>query len=204
MARELLIHHILAIWDESDHVSAKRSSALAEQFWRGYLAEFPDAKRTTESPAVIATSSPMFKHGNVKSFFHKGQMIPYSGPNKDLAIAKFCGAGFLDQDEVFHSLVDDMRRMRDRQGDPPMHSDESAMVIFLTSDRASGMANAISHIMDDSTPTRCHLSIITLSKEAASGADRMEKAGALVGHELNKRFVEIRDGGMLLELLEGE
>lgn len=204
MARELLIHHVLAIWDESDHVSAKRSSALAEQFWGGYLAKFPDASRTNESPTVIATSSPMFKRGNVQSFFHKGQMVPYSGTNKDLAIAKVCGAGFLDQNEVFHSVVDDMRRMRDRHGDPPMHSDESIMVVFLTSDQASGMANAISHIMDESTPTRCHLSIITLSKDIASGTERMKQAGALVGHELNKRFVEIRNGGMLLQLLEGE
>jgi hypothetical protein len=131
MKRQLLIHHIITIWDECDHVSIKHSSRLSNDFWKGYLSSFPEANKTAESPTIIATSSPIFQQSKVKSFLHENKLIPYEGANKDLAIAKFCASGFLDQNEVFHSLVDDMRRMRYRKGDPPMHADESIMVVFL-------------------------------------------------------------------------
>lgn len=200
MYRKILVRHIIVIWDESDHVSPKRSARLASRFWQGYLTAFPEANQTTESPTIVSTSSPMFSPSKVRSFFHDGSMIPYEGRNKDLAIAKFCAAGFLDQDEVFHSLIDEMRRMRHRNGDPPMHADESTMVVFFTSDNASGMARAIKYVMDQSTHTRTHLSIGLLSKDAVSGPDRLLRAGGILGTELKKRLIKIQDGGILLEV----
>ena len=95
------IYHVVVIWDETDHLSPKHSPRLAEDFWTGYLTAFPEAKACAESPGVIATSSPIFAAEKVRSFFHEGALVPHEGKNKDLAIAKFCSTGFMDQDKRF-------------------------------------------------------------------------------------------------------
>lgn len=191
---------MITIWDECDHVSNKHSKKLAADFWKGYLSTFPEAKNTSESPAVVTTFSPMFNPSKIDTFFHEGKMVEYKGEKKDMAIAKYCGPGFLDQNEVLHSLVNDMRAERFRKGEPPMHADESIMVVFFTSDNARGMGKAISHIMNKTTHTRVHLSIVQMSKNVASGKQRMKNAGAILGDELRKSFVTIKDGGILLEV----
>jgi len=200
MSREILIQHIIAIWDECDHISKKHSANLAIDFWNGYLSTFPEAKASSESPAVVSTFSPMFNLSKVSAYFHEGEMVAYEGKKKDMAIAKYCGPGFLDQNEVLHSLVDDMRAMRFRKDEPPMHADESIMAVFFTSDNASRMEKAISYIMNKATPTRVHLSIVKMSKNVASGKQRTKRAGAILGEELRKRFIKIKDGGILLEV----
>lgn len=195
-----LIHHIIVLWDECDHVSAKRSAALSELFWGGYLSAFPEGKGTAESPAVIVTKSPLFDLSRVKSFFHEGSMIPYTGKNKDLAIAKFCTSGFIDQDEKSHFIIDDLRTMRFRNGDPPMHADDSVLVAFITSDRASGMQSALDYIMSHQKSKRTNFACLQTDKQLAQGDQRMINAGYLLGSELKKRFVRLENRALLLKL----
>lgn len=197
---EKVIHHVVVLWDECDHVSKKRSARLSELFWRGYLAVFPEGKATAESPAVVVTKSPLFDLSRVKSFFHEGSMIPYAGKDKDLAIAKFCTNGFIDQDEKFHFVIDDFRTMRYRNGDPPMHADDSALVVFVTSDRASGMQSALDYVMSHQKSKRTNFACLQTDKKMAQGDQRMINAGYLLGNMLKPRFIRIENGGLRLRL----
>lgn len=195
-----LIHHIIVIWDESDHVSRKHSKTLSRSFWKGYLTSFPEASATAESPTVVSTASPMFSLSTIKTFFHDGTLVPYSGKNKDLAIAKYCSTGFVDQDERFHCVVDDMRQMRYERGDPPMHADQSVLVAFVTSDRASGMNEALRFVMTKSKSYRGNLSYIQTDKSLSQGNQRMTNAGYILGLEFKRRFIRVQDKGLLLEI----
>lgn len=195
-----VIHHIIVLWDECDHVSKKRSGSLSELFWAGYLSAFPEAKKTTESPAVMVTKSPLFDLSSVRSFFHEGAMIPYAGKNKDLAIAKFCTSGFIDQDEKLHFVIDDLRTMRFRNGDPPMHADDSVLVVFITSDRASGMQGTLEYVMSHQKSKRTNFACMQTDKELAQGDQRMSNAGYLLGTMFKQRFIRIENGGLLLIL----
>ena len=195
-----VIHHIIALWDECDHVSAKHSAVLSDLFWDGYLAAFPEGKETAESPAVMVTKSPLFGLSRVESFFHEGVMIPYAGKNKDLAIAKFCTSGFIDQDEKSHFIIDDLRTMRYQNGDPPMHADDSVLVSLITSDRASGMQSALGYVMSHQKSRRTNFACLQTNKQLAQGNQRMSNAGYLVGLALKQRFIQIENRALLLRL----
>ena len=195
-----IIHHVIALWDECDHVSRKRSGSLSELFWAGYLAAFPEGKQTAESPAVMVTKSPLFDLSSVKSFFHEGAMVPYAGKNKDLAIAKFCTSGFIDQDENCHFIIDDFRTMRFRKGDPPMQADDSVLVAFITSDREAGMQRALEYVMSHQKSKRTNFACIQTDKTLAQGDQRMSNAGHLLGMMFKQRFIQIENGGLLLKL----
>jgi hypothetical protein len=54
--------------------------------------------------------------------------------------------------------------------------------------------------MNNTTPTRTHLSIIKLSKSIASGKSRIKHAGSILGSELKNRFLKLQDGGILVEV----
>lgn len=200
MIIEVNIQHIIAIWDECDHISAKRSSKLANQFWKGYLSAFPEAALCNEHPAVVSTFSPIFNPEKVLSFFHDGKMVPHTGEAKDLAIVKYCTSGFYDQDNKLHSLINDMRAERFRKDEPPMHADESIMVIFFTSDNARGMDKAINCVMNSNDSNRVHISVLNISKSIAKGQNRTEYAGIIFGQELRKNFIKIHNGGLLLKV----
>ena len=197
---EKLIHHIIVLWDECDHLSAKRSGALSKQFWAGYLHVFPEAKNTAESPALMVTKSPIFNLSKVQSFFHKGAMIPYKGANKDIAIAKFCTSGFIDQNEKYHFLIDDFRAMRHMERATPMHGNDAVIVAFITSDSASGMQRALTYAMSNHNPQRTNFVCLRTAKHLSTGDQRMANAGYLLGKELKQRFVCIQDRGLLLKL----
>lgn len=194
------IYHVIAIWDESDHVSAKYSPRLAEDFWSGYFTAFPEAKTCAETPGVIATGSPIFAAEKVQSFLHEGVFIPHKGKNKDLAIAKFCSTGFVDQDDRFHFLLDDLREMRLREGDPPMQASSAATVSLITSDLSSGMTQALKWTLNKTTAHRTNFAPLLLDQVAAQGNRRMVNAGLILGMELRKRFIRVERGGLLLNL----
>jgi hypothetical protein len=197
---EKLIHHIIVLWDECDHLSGKRSTALSKKFWAGYLRAFPEGRYTAESPALMVTKSPIFNLNKVQGFFHRGAMIPHKGENKDLAIAKFCTSGFIDQDEKYHFVIDDFRAMRHLERDHPMHANDAVLVAFITSDRASGMQKALTYVMSDQNPQRTNFVSLRTAKQLSTGDERMANAGYLLGKELKLRFVCIQDRGLLLKL----
>jgi hypothetical protein len=198
--KERLIHHVIAMWDECDHVSKKRSSYLSKLFWAGYLRSFPEGNKTSESPTVVVSDSPMFDLKRVRSFFHEGSMITYKGKNKDLAIAKFCTSGFIDQDEHYHFIVDGLRAMRYLNGDPPMQADTAVLVAFITSDTASGMKSAIEYVMHRQESHRVNFACLQTAKHLSTGDQRMANAGYLLGKEFKQRFVCIQEGAILLNL----
>lgn len=197
MGNTVLIKHIVAIWDECDHVSKKHSARLSEIFWKGYLSVFPDGAGTSESPMVLVTDSQMFAMTKVSKFFHNGEYLEYKGKNKDLAILKYCSSGFIDQNEQHHFVLDDLRALRFRKGDPPMHANESIMVVFYTSDKAQGMQGAAGAAT--SSGTRGNFAIIFTDKINSKGDKRMHHAGAVLGQVLKNRFIEIKDGGLVLD-----
>lgn len=194
------IHHLAVIWDESDHLSAKHSKRLSEQFWVGYLTAFPEGGKTRESPQLIVTGSPIFAIGKVRSFFHEGTQVPHVGKNKDLAIVKFCSTGFLDQDERYRFALNDLRELRLKSGQPPMHADSSAAVVFITSDWGAGMNEALDYVKSKSRSNRTTFLAIRLNKEIASGDRRVGNAGFMLGSELKKRFVTHESDALVLDL----
>jgi hypothetical protein len=127
-------------------------------------------------------------------------MIPYTGKNKDLAIAKFCTSGFIDQDEKTHFIIDDLRTMRFRRGVPPMQADDSALVAFITSDRSSGMQSALDYVKSRQKSKRTNFACLQTDKQLAQGDQRMVNAGYLVGAELKQRFIRIENHALLLRL----
>lgn len=195
------IYHVIVIWDETDHLSAKHSSRLAEDFWAGYFYAFPEARVCTETPGVIATGSPIFRADKVRSFLHEGVLIPHQGRNKDLAIAKFCSTGFIDQDDRFHFLLDDLRELRRQKDEPPMHANSAIAVVFVTSDMSTGMTEALDWVLSKSAANRTHFTCLRLDQAAAYGGGRRTvNAGLILGQEFRNRFVRIERGGLVLSL----
>jgi len=194
------IYHVIVIWDESDHVSAKHSPHLAEDFWAGYFYAFPEAKMCTETPGVIATGSPIFAGEKVQSFLHEGASLPHKGKNKDLAIARFCSTGFVDQEDRFHFLLDDLREIRLREGGPPMQANSAATITLVTSDLSTGMTQALAWVLSKTTAHRTNFTCLRLDQEAARGSKRMVNAGMILGGEFKKRFIRVEKGGLVLSL----
>ena len=192
------IYHTIAIWDECDHVSAKHSSKHAENFWAGYFQEFPEANACVETPGVIATGSPIFNPAKVSSFVHEGALVPHVDKAKDMAIARFCSTGFVDQDDRFHFLVDDLRELRRREGQAPMEANSAVAIVLITSDLAPGMTQALNWVATRTKAHRTNFRCIRLTQEAAQGSDRMLKAGRILGRNFKGGFVRIENGGLLL------
>jgi hypothetical protein len=197
---EHIVHHLAVVWDESDHVSSKHSPQLAKGFWFGFSAAFPESNGAAESPGIIATNSPFFGPAKVTAFLHEGQFVPHTGKNKDLAIAKWCSTGLVDQDEHFRFVLDDLRQMRYSNGDPPMHANSAAMVTLVTSDWGSGMTEALNYVQTKAKSHRAYFSCVRLNKSLAQGKERMENAGYLLGQELRKLFVRIEKGAFVFEI----
>ena len=193
---EKLIHHIIVMWDESEHVSPKRSKELSNKFFRAYLSEFPEGIETEESPMVIATRSPMFSQKKLTKFLHKGEFIPYEKENKVLAIVKYCSTGIVDQVDRFRFILDDLRTKRHDNGDPPLLADSACIVVFITNDWAKGMDKAIRTIYEENLELRTNIANIKVEKR---GNDRMEVAGILLGRELKKRFLKVVNKALLLD-----
>lgn len=193
-----LIRHHLVIWDEAEHVSRKRLVELDAPFKAAYARVFPESTRADESPAVVATNSPFFKADPVTAFWSGGKLHPYSGQAKDLAIAKYCASGFLDQNERFRFLVDDMRDKRHAKGDVPMSANGTVMVTFVTTDVASGMNKALAEV--HSASRLVHFASFQFPKVLTNGGDRLAHCGEAIGTELARRFVRLQGGGLVLDL----
>ena len=192
-----LIHHIILFWDESEHLSPKRSKELSSKFWTAYLQAFPMGSQTKESPAIITTESRMFARTDLTSFWHKGELVSYKGDGKDLAIVKYASTGLIDQNRGFHFIVDDYRKLRQENGDPPLMSNDLCLVVFITSDRGKGMAGALRTVFENKRALRTNFASLIMEKR---GAERMEVAGLIVGQELKTRFRGLKDGGLLLDI----
>lgn len=194
---EKLIHHIVVYWDESEHVSPKRSEELSNKFWKGYLSAFPEGIKTEESPTVIATKSKMFTKKKLTHFLHKDVFIPYEKENKDLAIVKYGSTGLVDQKERFRFILDDLRSMRHKNGDPPLLANDTCFVVFFTSDWGIGMEKALRTLYEEKFEFRTNIASVRVEKR---GGDRMEFAGVLLGQELKKRFLKIENKALLIDL----
>lgn len=195
-----LIHHLVVVCDETGHVSGKRIVEHAAKLRAGYLETFPEGGRVQESPALIATGSPIFPLGRVSSFLHEGTFVEHAGKNKDLAIAKYCWLGLIDQDERSHFVLDDVRAERFAKGDPPMHADGAALVALVTSDFGAGMREAVDYAMNKARGRRTNFATLQVDHKMVSGHDRMRVAGNLLGQSLRPLFVRSEAGGMLLDL----
>ena len=151
------IRHINVIWDECEHLSKRRVAQASEAFYKYYANAFPEGKETPESPMIVPTSSPIISEHNVQSFYHDGGFVPFEGKYKDIALVKYCSTGFFDSNEKFHFLVDELRNMRHNRGDPPMLANDSVLNIFITSDWASGMNEALGYIQNNrKTAIKCN------------------------------------------------
>lgn len=191
------IHHIILLWDESEHVSPKRSKELSSKFWRAYLYAFPEGIESYESPTIITTDSPMFTKRKLTHFLHDSHFLPYEGENKDLAIVKYAATGIIDQDRRFRFLLNNLQLLRRRNGHPPLVSDDACLVIFVTSDKAIGMAKALRTTLERRHELRTNFSALQMEQK---GYERMESSGILVGQELKKRFVKAENGALLIDL----
>ena len=196
----VLVRHIIVIWDECEHVSAKHLKNLANIFLKNYVAEFPEGAETQESPMILSTRSQIVNPQQISSFLHNGQFIPHSGPNKDLALVKYCATGLVDQDERYRFLVDDLRNMRHFRGEPPIMASESTIVIFVTTDWATGMLAAIETVQGNRNSLRTNFITLRAPKKPGAGQHRMAFVGAIVGKETKKRFIRHEHGSLLLNL----
>jgi len=197
---EILIHHIIVIWDECEHISPKRSKQISKTFFKYYVNAFPEGAKTDESPMVVSTRSQIIAETKMKSFLHNGEFIPYRGENKDLAIVKFCSTGVVDENECFHYILDDIRTMRDKRREPPLRADSSCITVFITSDWAIGMLKALNHVFESSTKIRSSFISYRVPKLSGKNQERIAYAGNVVGVEFNKRFIRHENGGLLLDL----
>jgi len=191
------IHHIVLFWDESEHVSPKRSKELSPKFWRAYLYAFPEGEKSYESPTIITTGSPMFAKNKLTHFLHDSQFMPYEGENKDLAIVKFAATGLVDQNNRFRFLIDNLRSLRQKNGHPALISDDACLVLFITSDRGVGMTKALRTTIERGHELRTNFAAIQMEQR---GQKRMESAGILVGQELKKRFVSAENGALVFDI----
>ena len=191
------VHHIVLFWDESEHVSPKRSKELSSKFWRAYLSAFPEGIESYESPTIIATGSPMFAKTKLTKFLHDSQFLPYEGENKDLAIVKFASTGLVDQNRRFRFILNSLRLLRKKNGDPPLISDDTCMVILVTSDRAIGMTRALRTTFERRHELRTNFAALQMEKREQ---ERMEIAGLIVAKELKKRFVKAENGALLFDI----
>ncbi|PKN86882.1 MAG: hypothetical protein CVU51_06490 [Deltaproteobacteria bacterium HGW-Deltaproteobacteria-1] len=190
------IHHIVLLWDESEHVSPKSSKELSSKFWRAYLYAFPEGKESFESPSIITTGSPMFASRKLTHFEHKGEFLPYEKKNKDLAIVKYASTGLVDQNNRYRFILDDLRYLRKKNGHPPILSYDACLVLFITSDKGNGMTEALRTTIDYSHELRTNFAAVQIEK----GDERMERAGIIVGQELKSRFVKAMGGALLLDI----
>lgn len=197
---ELHIHHIVVIWDECEHISSKHSKEISNVFNKHYVNAFPEGAKTDESPMVVTTKSQIISEMQMSTFLHNGKFIPYSGKNKDLAILKFCTSGVVDQNDNFHYILDDMRSLRDKNNDKPLRSDTSCIVVFITSDWAKGMLEALDHVYDSSTRIRSSFISYRVPKLSGKNHERIAYAGNAVGIELKKRYVKNKDGGLIFNM----
>jgi hypothetical protein len=195
-----LIRHIIVVWDESEHLSQKRSKELSEIFWRYYTEVFPDGSKTAESPMIVSTQSPIIPDKEVQSFLHKGQFIPYKGENKDLAIVKYCSTGFVDQNERYRFLPDELRNARYGKGDPPLLADTAVLVVFVTSDLGKGMTEALDYVRLHAKNIRTNFVSLRIKKTEDWGKRRIAQVGQIVGQELRKSFIKLESDSLLLEL----
>jgi len=173
---------------------------LAQVFRRNYLAVFPEGAKTSESPMIISTGSPILGHGKISSFLHEGVFIPYTGKNKDLALVKYCSIGLMDQDERFLFILDELRNARHLKGDPPLVADEAAMVVFVTSDWAKDMLAALDYIHTKVKNMRTNFFSVRVPKLSGENNERMAYVGQVIGKELGKRFIHHEHDALLLEV----
>lgn len=191
------IHHIVLFWDESEHVSPKSSKELSSKFWRAYLHAFPEGIESYESPTIITTKSIMFTKNKVSHFYHDGAFIAYRKENKDLAIVKYASTGLIDQKRRLHFILNDLNILRQRNGHPPLVSDDASLVIFITSDRGKGMERTLRTIFERKEELKTNFASLIIKK---MGSERMEAHGTLIGQELQKMFVKSENKALHLDI----
>ena len=194
-----LIRHIIVVWDESEHLSPKRSKELSEIFWRNYTEAFPDGSKTAELPMIVSTQSPIISDKEVQSFFHEGHFIPYKGEHKDLAIVKLCSTGFVDQNERYRFLPDELRNARYAKGDPPLLADTAVLVVFVTSDLGKDMKEALDYVHLHAKNLRTSFAALRIKKTEDWGKSRIALAGKFIGEKLRESFVRLENDSLLLD-----
>jgi len=197
----ILIQHIVVIWDECDHVGKKRGTEISKVFFKYYASAFPDGAKTAESPHVITTSSKIICDKRMTSFLHGGEFVPFQGENKDLAIVKFCTTGVVDQNEEFHYILDDVRYLRHSKNDPALGANNSVLTVFITSDKARGMSSALDHVFKGETKMRSSFMSFQVPKLSGKKHERIKFAGNMLGVELKKRFVHLERDALLLNMV---
>lgn len=113
-------------------MSARRLGVLSPVFNRAFFEAFPESTQATITTILLATNSPILNSAGleVSTFFHQGQFIPHTGANKDLALVKYCSTGFLDQDERYRFLLDDLRSKQHQNKDQVITATD-ATAMFL-------------------------------------------------------------------------
>jgi hypothetical protein len=117
--------------------------------------------------------------------------------NKDLAIVKYAATGLVDQNSRYRFILDDLRNLRKKSGHPPILSDDSCFVLFITSDKGSGMTKALRTTFENIGELRTNFASLQIEK---GGQERMERAGIIIGQELKKRFERAVGGALLLDI----
>lgn len=145
----------------------------------------------------MTTRSPMFAKKKLTHFRHGDRLLPYEKENKDLAIVKYAAMGLVDQDGRFRFILDDLRTLRQKNGHPPIVSDDACLVIFITSDKANGMKMALRTTFESKHELRTNFAALQVEQ---AGQERMELAGSLIGQELKKRFVKAEGKALLLDI----
>jgi len=173
---------------------------LSRVFLRNYVAVFPEGAKTSESPMIISTGSPILGHGKISTFLHEGAFIPCAGKNKDLALVKYCSTGLMDQDERFHFILDELRIARHLKGEPPLLAGEAAMVVFVTSDWAKDMLAALDYVHTKAPNMRTNFISVRVPKVSGENNKRMAYVGQVIGKELGKRFIQHEHDALLLEV----
>lgn len=158
---------------------------------------FPEGIESYESPTIITTKSKMFTKNKVSHFYHDGAFIAYEKGNKDLAIVKYASTGLIDQERRFHFILNDLKILRQRYGDPRIVSDDASLIVFITSDSGKGMERALRTVFEDKEKLRTNFASLIIEK---MGSERMEVHGTLIGQELKKRFVKTENNALFLDI----
>ena len=82
-----------------------------------------------------------------------------------------------------------------------MLANNSVLVVFVTSDWAQGMVNALTYVHKKVDAIKCNFISLKIPKALQGGRkERISYAANAIGTELKKRFIKFEDDFLFLEL----
>jgi hypothetical protein len=188
------IAHVRAIAilaDENIHISNRALQGFQEKFLKEIRRVLTAAASVPVTIRFIATMSPILPCP--LTFEHEGRLVSYTGrrdPLKDVALVKYLSCGVRDAEGGFYHVLKCVKVTSENDGKssediPP----ENWLVVFLTTDGASGMNNALAALSSTSDSASWVAPIRIPAQVKAEGLVGVAAfAAKRLGHDLNSKF----------------